>query len=204
MYDKLKSFLSKYVKLNKLEWMIIKNRSKVVKFKKKEIIHFAGDICQKAYFVNSGLLRGYIIDKKGNEYTWHIFFNDEYAKLSNVFVLDYESFLNNTPSKIFIEVLKDCELIEFDKKDVDFIFNHTKTGQKLGRLFAEEAYSTLHNYIISYTIDTAEDKLLYFLSHSAHWFDLVPQHMIATHLGIRPQSLSRLKKKLNGKLQKEL
>jgi len=196
MYNKLKEFLSKYVKLNYFEWLIIKKKSRILKFKKKEIIHFAGEVCNKAYFVNSGILRGFIIDKKGNDYTWHIFFNDEYSKLSNLFAIDYESFLHSTPSKLYIEVLSDCEVIEFKKKDVDFIFNNTKAGQKLRCIFAEEAYSTLHNYIISYTVDSSEDKLAYFISHSAHWFDLVPQHYIATHLGMRPQSLSRLKKKL--------
>jgi len=196
VHTKLKKFLMQYVSFNKLEWFIIKSRAKVLKFKKKEIIHYAGDICTKAYFVNSGLLRGYIVDENGKDYTWHIFFNDEYAKLSNLFAFDYESFINQTKSKITIEVLEDCEVLEFKKKDVDFIFNYSKRGEKLGRLFAQEAYSTLHNYIISYTIDNAEEKLIYFLSHSAHWFDLVPQHMIATHLGIRPQSLSRLKKEL--------
>lgn len=122
MYNKLKEFLSKYVKLNYFEWLIIKKKSRILKFKKKEIIHFAGEVCNKAYFVNSGILRGFIIDKKGNDYTWHIFFNDEYSKLSNLFAIDYESFLHSTPSKLYIEVLSDCEVIEFKKKGCRFYF----------------------------------------------------------------------------------
>ncbi len=198
MYEKLRAFLERYVQLNSVEWEVFKRLGKVRRFSKGEVIHRAGEVCRSVYFVNSGLLRAYIINERGQDYTWHIFFNNDKAIQSNLLVVDYESFIHATPSKMSIEVLEDCELIEFSKRSVDFLFSFSKTGCRLGLLLSQEAYGILHNYIIYFATEDAKSRFEFFMSHSAHWFDLVPQHMIATHLGIRPQSLSRLKRAHKG------
>ena len=194
--QKLKKFLDSIKKLKKSEWLFLKTLASYKKVKKGEVILKAGDVCNNIYFVCSGLLRGYIINKDGRDYTWHIFFNNEFAIQSNLWAVDYESFLKKTKSKITIEVLKDSELLVFSRNKIEMVFK-THIGAVLGMIISQEAYCILHNYVISYVTEEAIDRFRNFMRTSSHWFDLVPQKYIATHLGIAPESLSRLKRQFN-------
>jgi len=80
MLKKYKTFISKYISLNPIEWMIMKSKLKIERYQKDDVILQMGDICKKLIFINSGLARGYIIDENGKDHTWIIFFNDSNAK----------------------------------------------------------------------------------------------------------------------------
>ena len=80
-YSKYKNFMQKYIFLNFVEWNLVKSKLKVVHYKKGDIIHKVGDICRELMFVNSGLARAYILDGKGKDHTWSIFFDESKFKL---------------------------------------------------------------------------------------------------------------------------
>lgn len=189
------SFLEKYIEITPVEWGLLNLRFKTKHYKEGEIIYYAGDIQQELAFVVNGVLRAYMIDDKGKEFTWHIFYNDAYSKFANYFPMDYDSLIHQRPSMITIEVVKACELITMKYKDILFLFNQFNKGNLLGRLFAQEAYGTAHQYMLSYLCDPAHVRYEKFMQERSDWFDKIPQHQIATHLGITPQSLSRLKSK---------
>jgi len=194
MFTKYKYFIAKYVKLNDIDWKLIQSKLKIKKFKKNEIIHHSGDISSATMFVNSGLARSYILDENGKDNTWSIHFNDNNATTVNLFIGDYESFINQTPSQFTIEVLEDCEVVSLDYDDVQFLYDNTKIGNKFGRLIAQEAYTYLHHSIIIRQTKPAKERFDIFMQNTPYLLDKVPQYHIATFLGITPQHLSRLKK----------
>jgi len=194
MFSKYKAFIEKYIPLNFIEWGIMKSKLKIMHFKKGDIIHNIDSVASKLMFINSGLARAYIIDENGKDNTWSIFFNDKNAHMTNMFVVDYDSFINQIPSKLAIDALEDCEVVATEFKDVQFIYDKTKKGDRFGRLMAQEGYSYLHNFIITRQTKTAKERFEVFLNTTPHLLDKVPQYHIATLLGITPQHLSRLKK----------
>lgn len=194
MFKKYKQFLDNHISFNIIEWTLFKSKLKISHHKKGEIIHYAGYICNKLMFINSGIIRTYIIDDKGKDHTWGICFNSEKSEMINVYVVDYESFVNQSPSKMSFEVLEDCELFSVSYSDVQFLYNHSKKGERLGRLMAELAYSHTHNLLIDRLTKTASQRFKEFIDKTPYLLDKVPQYHIVTYLGITPQSLSRLKK----------
>ena len=194
MFSKYKEFIQQYVSLNSIGWNIVKSKLKIEYYKKGDIIHNIDDICSKLIFINSGLARGYIIDENGKDHTWSIYFNDKNSHMTNLFVVDYESFLNQTKSKLCIEALEDCEVVVTDYKDVQFLYNNTKKGDRFGRMMSEEAYKYLHNFIIQRQTTSAKERFEEFINTTPHLLEKVPQYHLATFLGITPQHLSRLKK----------
>lgn len=189
-----KSFIEKYVSLNFLEWSIIKSRLKVVHYKKGDIIHNIGDIPSKLMFINSGLARSYIITENGKDNTWVLYFNDDNSHIVNLFVVDYDAFIHQKESQLEIEALEDCEVISANFEDIEYIYQHTKKGDRFGRYMAQEAYSFLHNLMISKQTKSAKERFDEFMKTTPHLLDKVPQYHTATYLGITPQHLSRLKK----------
>ena len=194
MFSKYKEFMQKYILLNSTDWDIIKSKLKIEYFKKGEIIHNIGDISSKIMFVNSGLARTYILDENGKDNTWAIHFNDKNSYITNLFIGDYESFVNQTQSKLAIDALEDCEVVVLNYKDLEFLYGNTKIGDRFGRLINQEAYTYLHDSIIIRQTKTAKERFEKFISETPYLLEKVPQYHIATFLGITPQHLSRLKK----------
>ena len=196
MFSKYKQFIQEYVPLNFIEWNILKSKLKLKHYQKGEIIHNVGDIYTKLMFINNGLARGFIINEDGKDTTWSIYFNDKNSHMTNLLVVDYESFLKQKESKLEIVALEDCQIVMTDYKDIEFIYDNTKKGDRLGRLLAQEAYIYLHNFIIQRQTTTAKERYENFIKSTPHLIDKIPQYHIATLLGITPQHLSRLKKEM--------
>jgi len=194
MFLKYKTFIEKYVSLNFIEWNIIKSKLKILHYKKGDIIHHIGDAPSKLLFINSGLARSSLINENGKDNTWLLYFNDDNSHIVNLFVVDYDAFIHQKESKLEIEALEDCEIVATEYKDVEFIYNHTKKGDRFGRLMAQEAYGFLHNFTISRQTKNATERFAEFVETTPHLLDKVPQYHTATYLGITPQHLSRLKK----------
>jgi len=197
MFSQYKYFMQKYVDISDNDWNIIKSKLQVKFFSKGDIINNVGDICSFIMFVNSGLARTYILDENGKDSTWSIHFNDKSATFVNLFIGDYESFINQTPSKFAIETLEDCEVVSLSYDDIDFLYNNTKIGDRFGRLIVQDAYTYLHNSVITMQTKTAQQRFEIFMQNTPYLLKKVPQYHIATFLGITPQHLSRLKKEYN-------
>lgn len=186
--------MQQYISFDMIEWAFCQSRLFMKEFKKGEVILYQGDVCKELYFINSGLARGFMIDESGKDFTWSIFFNDQNASMTNLFVVDYKSFLRKEPSSIQIEVLEDTELIAVSYDNVQALYNNMKTGDRFGRLMAQEAYCYTHNLIVSRQLQSAKERFEEFMKQTPFLLEKVPQYHIATFLGITPQHLSRLKK----------
>ena len=195
MFSKYKIFIEKYIPYNFIEWTLFKSKLKVERFKKGETILHIGDGCTKLRFINSGLARAYIITESGKDYTWSIFFNDKNSHMVSLFVIDYDSFLNQTSSQLNIEAIEDCELFSVAYKDVQFLYDKLKKGERFGRLMSQEAYSYLHNQTIDRQTKTAQERFDDFMKKTPFLLEKVPQYQIASMLDITPQYLSQLKRK---------
>jgi CRP-like cAMP-binding protein len=194
MFEKYKQFITKYLPLNLIEWQLFQSKLSIQRFQKGEVILHQGDICKTLYFMNEGLARGYIIDENGKDFTWCIYFNDTHADMTNLFVVEYDSFLHQKPSSIHIEALEICEVVAASFEDIQFLYHQLKKGERFGRLMAEEAYTYLHTTIIERQTKSAKERFEAFMKRTPYLLEKVPQYHIATLLGITPQHLSRLKK----------
>jgi CRP-like cAMP-binding protein len=149
----------------------------------------ANERINHGFFVESGLLRQYSIDKKGKEHT--ISFAPE-----NWFITDRESVIFNEPSKYFIQAQEDSEVVLLDD-------NYTQNLAKKLPNYNEFNIKLLHNNIrhMQERIDmllgaTAEERYLHFIKLYPDILLRVPQIMVASYLGITPESLSRVRKDL--------
>jgi len=194
MFLKYKKFMQNKISLSIDGWKLFESKLKIVKFKKGDIIHNIGDICHQLLFINKGIARAYSLDEKGKDYTNIIYFNDINSNMINLYVVDYESFVNQNESRLEIQALEDCEFISINYKDIQFIYNNLKNGERFGRLMNQEAYSYSHHKIIDLQSKSAKERFDDFMYNTPFLLEKVPQYHIATLLGISPEHLSRLKK----------
>ena len=194
MYTKYKKFIEKYINITLEEWEYYKSKIKIEHFKKGQIIHQAGNVCNKISFINSGLIRSYIMGEDGKDYTWNIMFNDKNSKVSNLFVVDYYSFITQKESMSSIEVIEDCELLVAEHDEVEILHKISKNEETLSRIMSEIAYTTLYEKTLDRQMKTSRERFNEFMRNTPYLLDKVPQYHIATYLGMTPQYLSQLKK----------
>lgn len=188
MYDQILKRLSQFISLDKSEEEIFVSRLIVKNYKKKELILQEGDVCKYAYFINSGCLR-YYYNVEGQENTAQFFFE-------NGWYADYDSFLTGKPTKQYIETLEKSELLLLSSKDVQQLYIEIPKFERFGRIMAENAFLGIRQRSEMLENQTAEERYLTLMNERPKVFERIPQHYIASYLGVKPPSLSRIRKRI--------
>lgn len=162
---------------------------KIKTFKKGQILLNAGDLKSESYFINKGLLRYFSIDEKGKEHI--IQFAPEDWMLS-----DRDTFVFNEPSMFYIDVIEDTEVVVVKKDFFQDIKNIVPEILELNILMLHNSIRFMQKRINMLLSATAEERYLDFIKLYPNLTLRVPQWMIASYLGITPESLSRVRKDL--------
>jgi CRP-like cAMP-binding protein len=187
MNDLIFQTVNGFVEIDFNEWEAFSKHFQFRKYKKHDWLLKSGDMSNDIYFINDGIVRVTIADSEGVEDT--IDFASE-----GQFIADYASYLRQTKSNYGIQALSDVEIIVWSRSAVDWGYLHLSMGEQLGRRLAE-CYFLNHDDRIKamYTLTSAE-RFAQIETSFPGILTRVPQHMIASFLGVSPVHLSRLKK----------
>lgn len=195
MVETFKEFLSRKASVSGKEYEQLKPFILLRHFEPGEFVLIEGDVCKYHIFVEKGLLRSYKVDEAGKE---HII---QFAPESWI-IGDRGSFYFNDPSEINIQAIEPTDVAMFDQA---FVENAMRISSSFG-LFNERLLQNhirqLQSRITLLLSASAEKRYLRFIET---YFDLtlrIPQWMIASYLGITPESLSRVRRDLATRNQK--
>ena len=189
MFDVLYQHISKKVNITPKEWEFITQKCIPKKIRKKQYLLQAGDKAEFSIFVTKGCLRSYSVDAAGEE---HIV---QFA-LEGWWIGDTSAFLTNEPASFNIDAIEDTEVLLFESESIDMIFDHVPMFERYMRLLLQGNYVAMHKRLVSAISTTAEEKYLRMQKQYPDIMQRVPQHMIASYLGLKPETLSRIRKKL--------
>lgn len=187
-YSRIIAFFSKIVELNDDEKNHLVDNLEVFKFKKKDLIVKEGATSKYVYFVNNGVLRSYYL-KDGEEFTTQFYFQNSYCS-------SYSSFLTQSKGRINIECLSDVELLSLSYKNVQSMYQSSKAFNTFGRRISEFLYLDFYKRSSSFLLDDAKTRYLSLMKGRPEVLKTIPNYMIASYIGITPESLSRLKKQI--------
>jgi CRP-like cAMP-binding protein len=151
----------------------------------------AGKTCREIGFINSGGFRMYYIVDGKEINTRFCFEND--------FVVDYDSFIEQKPSRYYIEAMADTEIVTFNLEALHSAYDQSHNWERFGRLIAERSYKATMARVESFLFLDGEQRYTQLLAQEPNLFDRVPLYHIASYLGLERESLSRLRKKIAGK-----
>lgn len=156
-------------------------------FAPKTFLSKQGDLSQEIFFISSGLIRSTIHDHAGNEHTIHF-------AMEGQFIADYTSFLLSTPASNSLQALEETSVVVMPRSAIDWGYAHLTQGDKLGRMIAEFYFIYFDNRLKNQYAYTPAQRYENISQVLPNIHNRVPQHMIASYLGISPVHLSRLKK----------
>ncbi|QQR99118.1 MAG: Crp/Fnr family transcriptional regulator [Sphingobacteriales bacterium] len=186
------TYLASKLNIDEERILSIQQNCIVKEYKKDEFLLRSNEYCKHIFFVEKGLLRQYSIDSKGKEHILH--FAPESWLLA-----DRESTFFNQPSKYYIQALEDTRVTMIDdvsfKKMEEDIPNFSDFNQRM----LHNNIRSLQNRIMMLLSENAEERYLQFTTTYPDVLLRVPQLMVASYLGITPESLSRVRKELANK-----
>jgi CRP-like cAMP-binding protein len=158
----------------------------------KAVLLKEGEVSRKAYIIEKGCLRVWF-NNSGKDLTCRFAFENE-------IVSGAESFIKHIPSLFTIESIEPCVLYWIHKQDLDKILEEIHEIPALRKEYMNAVFERQAHYMklfLSFIKDTPAQRYQNLLKESPHLIQRVPQHYIASYLGITPVSLSRIRSKLN-------
>jgi CRP-like cAMP-binding protein len=183
------SYLSSNIKIDESEIEKMVVNCEKISVKKGTFLIQKGDVCRHSFFVESGLLRQYSIDKKGKE---HII---QFAP-ENWFMTDRESVYFKQPSQYFIQAQEISNILLIDENFINQLSKKYPSFIAFNNMLLHNHIRNLQKRINQLLSATAEERYLDFIKVYPNLLLRVPQTMIASYLGITPESLSRVRKEL--------
>ncbi len=187
--QEIRKFIETIYPINDIDWNYFSDKLEKINLKKKSIILDVGYVECNLYFISKGIVRQFI-PKKENDLTFGFLFENE-------FVTAYDSFLTQTPSKYTLEALTDVSLWRISKENLEDVFDNTLSGNIIGRKMAEQMFLIKSKRELSFLSKTAQERYIDLFKERPELLKLIPLKQIASYIGVTPQGLSRIRKRIN-------
>lgn len=185
LYFEQKSGLS----LTEEEKRRIRSGFKLKKLRRKQYLQQEGDICTQMGFVIKGSARMFSVDEKGHEHILRF-------GMEGWWLGDYESYILEAPTKFHVEMLEDTELLVISKAQMTELIATIPAVAETIRVIDKRNFITAQHRVHAAISQTAEERYESLIKNNPDFLQRFPQNMIASYLGITPESLSRIRKKM--------
>ncbi len=182
----LKNISAKGVHLDDKEIEGLKSLFTYKKFRKHQYILQEGDVAMHDSFVIKGLARTYRVDEKGHEHILRFTPEDWWTG-------DMASFLTGNPTSYNIDCLEDTEVLRITSADLELLFERVPKMNKYFRILYQKSIISYGSRVSSSLSKSASERYEEFIKNFPQLGQRIPNHQIASYLGITPQSLSRIR-----------
>ncbi|PEQ08757.1 Crp/Fnr family transcriptional regulator [Bacillus toyonensis] len=189
MKDILMKYMTKLTKLSKKQQRMIVEELQIEEYKKGTVLLRQGDVPSKCYFVLKGCVRQYCIDEAGKEVTSN-FYTEEQA------ITNFNHHKKDKSSPHTLTCLEDCVVVVGDLHSEKDMYNKYSQLEKMTRQMVEYNFGEVQDELALFISSTPEERYKALLQKRPYLIDRVPQYQLASYLGITPESLSRIKKRM--------
>lgn len=192
MFDLFFQKLSEKITISEADQEIFKSLLIPKKIRRKQYLLQEGDVCKYTAFVEKGALRSYTIDEKGSE---HII---QFA-VEGWYIADLYSFITGEPATTNIDAIEESELLLISKTAQEELMKKVPQYEKFIYLQMQGAYVALQRRLTAMISMTTEEKYTNLLNTYPNIVQRVPQHMVASYLGLTPETLSRTRRQMTSR-----
>lgn len=189
MYEEIINHIERDIDLDQAEKEEFTSVLFEKKLSKKDLLIKPGQWVQAEYYVVKGCLKAYYLSETGDK---HII---QFA-IEDWWISDFEAFFKDEPASLYIEAIEDSYLLGIDKEVLEPLYQRIPKFERFFRIKTTNAFVALRSRILSSLQKTAKERYLDFCETYPQIESRVPNYHIANYLGIKPESLSRIRKEL--------
>ena len=188
--QRFRAYIEQIAEVSDHDWKLFSEKLVQRKFAKRSILISLGQIENHISFIEEGIIRLFIPkEEEEKEITFGFSFAGE-------FISAYDSFLTQKPSLYQLETFTPTTIWSISYQDLQEVYNQTKIGNLIGRLSSERLYLIKSARMQALLNETAEERYLNLTKDRPHLITDIPLKYIASYIGVTPQALSRIRKKL--------
>ncbi len=188
MENELVQLISRFIKLNTEEANAFTECIPIKKFKKGDLLLNEGQVSRDSYFVITGCVRKYYIIN-GEERTTEFY-------IENESIASLQSYTNKTPANHYFECLEDCRLAVLNYEKEQELFKRVPKYEALCRMSMENDFGEQQEALATFITSSPEERYKNLLETRPDLLQRVPQYYLASYLGVKPESLSRIRKRI--------
>ena len=185
----IESFSKPIFPLGEKEINQLKSSFKEKRIKRRQFILQEGDVCKHYTYVSEGCLKLYKIDQSGKERNLQF-------SIENEWITDLGSLYSETPSEVYIEAIEQSTILHIEIKDLVHLYTHFPNIDRNFRVVIENSFINLQKRMFRNISATAEERYLFFIKTQPNLINRISNVQIASYLGITPEFLSNIRKKL--------
>jgi CRP-like cAMP-binding protein len=191
MYNKLREAINLISPIDEEDWLVLESQLKMREFKKNDYYLHANEIENQIGFINEGSFKWYFINNKGEEVNFHFFFENE-------FVVEFNSFISQRPSQMFIQAMENSQVVLLPKRDkILEAYAKSHNWERFGRIISETQFTNASRRVQDFLFRSAEERYMNLLKEHPDIFQRVSLANISSYLGIQGPSLSRIRKRIS-------
>ena len=179
--------IAKHIKLTDEETLLFSSLLTSKTLRKKTVVLQADQECRYLYYVHSGALRSFYVDKEGKEST--IMFG-----IADWWITDMYCYLNQKPAMMHIETIEESHILQLSRANFDLLLETIPKFEKFFRILMQNAYTREQLRVMENLSLTAEERYHSFVLKYPQVVKQVTKKQIASYLGITPEFLSTLRK----------
>lgn len=189
-YKSILENIARHISLNEEEIVLFTAVLKKKELKRKEVILKPEQPCTFINYVDQGVLRAYYTDKNGNV-------NIIMFAVSDWWITDMHSFAGEKPSMLTIEAVENSIILQLHKEDLEKLFLKAPKFERFFRIMMQNAYVREQLRAVQNLSMTSEERYLHFTKKYPQFVNQVPLKQIASYLGMTPEFLSAIRKRLS-------
>lgn len=188
MFNILLSHIQNKVELSEEQSQKIPSFFTSKKLRKKQYLLQEGDICKCLSFVSKGLLKSYVLDEKGNE-------RINMFAFEGWWISDFNSFIHQEKAVLNIDAVEETEVLMITLVDYERMMLEIPVMDRYFRILYQNSLVTKDYRLMVSNSFTAEEKYMQFAQKNPEIIKRVPHNLIASYLGLAPETVSRIRKK---------
>jgi len=188
MFDLLLSHIQNKVDITEEQQQKIQSFFSSKKLRKKQYLLQEGDICKCLSFVSKGLLKSYVLDEKGNE-------RINMFAFEGWWISDFNSFINQEAAVLNIDAVEETEVLMITLEDYEKMMLEIPIMDRYFRILYQNSLITKDYRLMVSNSFTAEEKYMHFAQRNPEIIKRIPHNLIASYLGLTPETVSRIRKK---------
>ncbi|TCC99095.1 Crp/Fnr family transcriptional regulator [Pedobacter frigidisoli] len=185
LYDYIEKLTGKMLSVD--DKQVFTAHFKPNKIRKRQYFLQEGDVCKYTGFIVKGAAKTYTVDEKGNEHILKLSVEDWW-------LADFESFYKLTPSRFNIEALEDMEILQITHASVEEFIKPIPAFTSMQNVLSQNNTIAAQKRMQSSISQTGEERFQELVNDYPHFIQRFPQNLIASYLGLTPETLSRIRK----------
>ncbi|MCX2680062.1 Crp/Fnr family transcriptional regulator [Galbibacter sp. EGI 63066] len=191
--EQIRKYYKEHFDISERDWKLFSSRFKRKEIPKKTKILDLGETENHLSFVEKGIVRLYI-PKEENDITFGFVFQGAFASA-------YDSFLTQKPSPYCVETITNSVLWQLTYQNLQQVYTESDIGNLIGRKASEDLFLIKSSRELSLLNDTPEERYLKLFTDRPELIQQIPLKYIASYIGITPQALSRIRKRIVKQVQ---